>query len=51
MNIFVYTIDGLVLYSIYKARYTLSCAYTRPMDGGISWVIITYVRRTPPELL
>jgi len=51
VNIFVYTIDGLELYSIYKNRYFTFYAYTRPMDGGIPWVIITYVRRTPHEIL
>ena len=46
-NIFVYTIDGLELYLIYKHPYFLFYTYTRPMDGGYAWVIIQYIRRTP----
>jgi len=51
MNIFVYTIDGVVSFTIYKNRYTLFTAYPRAMDGGASWVSITYIRRTPHDLL
>ena len=51
MNIFVYTIDGLELYTIYEARYTLVPTYTRAIDGGAPWVFIPHIRRTPPALL
>ena len=43
-NIFVYTIDGVELYSIHKNRYIFLTAYPRAMDGGAPWVVITYVR-------
>jgi len=36
----LYTIDVLELYSIYKDIYFPFYAYTRPMDGGIPWVLI-----------
>ena len=50
-NIFVYTIDGLESFTIHKASYVGSSAYTRAMDGGASWVIMRYVRRTPADLI
>ena len=50
-NIFVYTIDGVVSFTIYKNRYTLFTAYPRAMDGGAPWVITRAVRRTTAKIL
>ena len=38
------------MYSSYKNRYNFFTVYTRAMDGGAPWVIITYVRGTPAAI-
>ena len=38
------------MYSSHKNRYNFFTVYTRAMDGGAPWVIITYVRGTPAAI-
>ena len=50
-SIFVYIIDSVRSFSSHKDRYTFFTAYPRAMDGGASWVFITYIRGTAAAIV